>query len=536
MIPAKSGTSKSVDHFWRLRMSGTAERRIPDFIEGYGKVHPFTGVTREPETLTRAAVRFRSVPSGRSKRLEDIAAVFKACGIRNGATLSFHHHMRNGDHVLNMVLEEAARLGLRDLKIAPSSIFPVHAPLVEHMRNGVVTGIYTAYCSGPVAEAISAGVLKTPAVLQTHGGRARAVESGELPIDVAFVAAPTADDYGNLNGVQGRSACGTLGYAQVDVRSARQVVAVTDNLVPYPACPAEITQDFVDFVVEVPEIGDSSQIVSGSTRVTEDPVGLDIARTTAQVIDVSGLLKEGFSFQTGAGGISLAVAGFVQERMNEKDIKGSFAAGGITGKIVEMLEAGLFRSLFDVQCFDLKAVKSYAENPAHRSMSASLYGNPWNRGAVVNRLDTMILGAAEIDLDFNVNVTTRSNGVLMGGSGGHADTAYGAKLAIVTTKLKAGKYPKIVKKVTTITTPGSIIDVVVTDAGVAVNPIHAALGEKLVLAGVKVVPLERLYELANIDAKPPEADATHDARRIVAVQQYRDGTVIDVLRQVGSAK
>jgi citrate lyase subunit alpha/citrate CoA-transferase len=226
----------------------------------------------------------------------------------------------------------------------------------------------------------------------------------------------------------------------------------------------------------------------------------------------------------------------VQERMNEKDIKGSFAAGGITGKIVEMLEAGLFRSLFDVQCFDLKAVKSYAENPAHRSMSASLYGNPWNRGAVVNRLDTMILGAAEIDLDFNVNVTTRSNGVLMGGSGGHADTAYGAKLAIVTTKLKAGKYPKIVKKVTTITTPGSTIDVVVTDAGVAVNPIHAALGEKLVLAGVKVVPLERLYELANIDAKPPEADATHDARRIVAVQQYRDGTVIDVLRQVGSAE
>lgn len=103
------------------------------------------------------------------------------------------------------------------------------------------------------------------------------------------------------------------------------------------------------------------------------------------------------------------------------------------------MEAGLFRSLFDVQCFDLKAVKSYAENPAHRSMSASLYGNPWNRGAVVNRLDTMILGAAEVDLDFNVNVTTRSNGVLMGGSGGHADTAYGAKLAIVTTKLKVGR-------------------------------------------------------------------------------------------------
>jgi citrate lyase subunit alpha / citrate CoA-transferase len=516
-------------------MSRKAERKVPDFIEGYGKVKPFTGVTREPEVLVRAPVQFRTEPTGKSKRLKDVAEAFKACGIHNGATLSFHHHMRNGDHVMNMVLAEAARLGLRDLKIAPSSIFPVHAPLVEHMKSGVVTGIYTAYASGPVAEAITAGHLKTPAVLQTHGGRARAIESGELLIDVAFVAAPTADNYGNLNGVQGGSACGTLGYAQVDVRFARQVVAVTDNLVPYPACPAEITQDFVDYVVEVQEIGDSSQIVSGSTRVTEDPVGLDIARTAAKVIEVSGLLKDGFSFQTGAGGISLAVAGFVQDLMQEKGIKGSFAAGGITGKIVDMLEAGLFRSLFDVQCFDLKAVKSFRDNPAHQTMSASLYGNPSNRGAVVNRLDTMILGAAEIDLDFNVNVTTRSNGVLMGGSGGHADTAYGAKLAIVTTKLKAGKYPKIVKNVTTVTTPGSTIDVVVTDAGVAVNPIHAEFNEKLVTAGVKVVPLERLFELAHVEAAPPsQLGDDHETRRIVAVQQYRDGTVIDVLRQVGS--
>ncbi|WP_242539930.1 citrate lyase subunit alpha [Trinickia mobilis] len=387
------------------------------------------------------------------------------------------------------------------------------------MKTGVVTGVYTGYASGPAAEAISAGLLKTPAVLQTHGGRARAIESGELPIDVAFVAAPTADDYGNLNGVQGRSACGTLGYAQVDARAARRVVAVTDNLVPYPACPAEITQDFVDFVVAVPEIGDAAQIVSGSTRVTEDPAGLEIARAASQVIEVSGLLEDGFSFQTGAGGISLAVAKFVQERMQSKKIQGSFAAGGITGTIVEMLEAGLFRSLFDVQCFDLRAVQSYRKNAAHQGMSASLYANPWNRGAVVNRLDAMILDAAEIDLDFNVNVTTRSDGVLMGGSGGHADTACGAKLAIVTTKLKAGNYPKIVENVTTVTTPGSTIDVVVTEAGVAVNPFREELADRLKAAGLNVVPISRLHDLSQTDSR--QSASTQDDRRIVAIQQYR---------------
>jgi citrate lyase subunit alpha/citrate CoA-transferase len=517
-------------------MASISARTIPDHVDGYGKVQRFSGVSREPREVVFASVRSISEQTGASKLLSDIGAALDACGVRDGATLSFHHHMRNGDHLLNLVLAEAARRGLRDLTIAPSSIFPVHAPLVEHMRTGVVSGIYTAYVAGPVAEAISAGLLRNVAVLQTHGGRARAIESGELSIDVAFIAAPTADDYGNLNGVDGPSACGPLGYAQVDVRSARRVVAVTDNLVPYPACPGEITQDLVDFVVAVPEIGDASQIVSGSTRVTEDPVGLQIAQTAAAVIDASGLLVDGFSFQTGAGGISLAVAKYVGQLMRDKHVQGSFAAGGITGQIVDMLEAGLFRTLFDVQCFDLRAVRSYRDNPAHQGMSASLYANPWNRGAVTNRLDTMILGAAEVDLDFNVNVTTRSNGVLMGGSGGHADTACGAKLAIVTTRLKAGKYPKIVDSVTTVTTPGSTIDVVVTEAGVAVNPLREELAARLVAAGVNVVPLARLHDLSQTDASPGlRADAAiEQAKKIVALQQYRDGTVIDVLRQAGS--
>jgi citrate lyase subunit alpha/citrate CoA-transferase len=517
-------------------MASISARTIPDHVDGYGKVKRFSGVNREPREVVLAPVRSISEQTGASKLLSGIGAALDACGVRDGATLSFHHHMRNGDHLLNLVLAEAAKRGLRDLTIAPSSIFPIHAPLVEHMRTGVVTGIYTAYVAGPVAGAISAGLLRNPAVLQTHGGRARAIESGELPIDVAFIAAPTADDYGNLNGVDGPSACGPLGYAQVDVRAARRVVAVTDNLVPYPACPGEITQDLVDFVVAVPQIGDASQIVSGSTRVTEDPVGLQIAQTAAAVIDASGLLAGGFSFQTGAGGISLAVAKYVGQLMRDRHVQGSFAAGGITGQIVDMLEAGLFRTLFDVQCFDLRAVRSYRDNPAHQGMSASLYANPWNRGAVANRLDTMILGAAEVDLDFNVNVTTRSDGVLMGGSGGHADTACGAKLAIVTTRLKAGKYPKIVDSVTTVTTPGSTIDVVVTEAGVAVNPLREELAARLVAAGVNVVPLARLHDLSQTDVSPMlGADAAAgQAKKIVALQQYRDGTVIDVLRQAGS--
>ena len=149
------------------------------------------------------------------------------------------------------------------------------------------------------------------------------------------------------------------------------------------------------------------------------------------MIEAAGLLKDGFSFQTGAGGTSLAVADAVKRKMLEQQIKGSFGCGGITGYFVDMLEEGFFRTLFDVQCFDLRAVESIGRNIMHREISADLYANPFNRGSVVNLLDCVILGATEVDVNFNVNVNTESNGLLLHNTGGHCDTAAGAKLAIV---------------------------------------------------------------------------------------------------------
>lgn len=513
-------------------MINAAGREIPDCIDGYRAVEPFGGAfARQLGRGGTPAPRTGSRP-GVSKLLPDIGAALDACRVKDGATLSFHHHLRNGDQVLNQVMAEVARRGLRDIHVAASSLFPVHAPLIDHIRSGVVGAVSAAYIAGPLGEAISRGRLAQPAVMRTHGGRARAIEAGELVIDVAFMAAPAADVAGNFNGVEGPAACGTLGYAMVDAHHAHHVVAVTDHLVAYPAIPAEITQDCVDYVVKVNSIGDAEGIASGITKPTTDPVGLAIAERTADVIEASGLLADGFSFQTGAGGISLAVAASLKRRMLARAVKGSFAAGGITGFIVDMLEEGLFRSLFDVQCFDLRAVDSFRRERRHQSMSASLYGNPHCRGPVVNQLDVMILGAAEVDLAFNVNVTTGTDGVILGGSGGHSDTAAGAKLAIVTTKLAAGNFAKIVDRVTTVTTPGETIDVVVTDGGIAVNPLRADLAASLAAAGIAVVDISELRALAA--ARPGiRAQIRFPNGRVVAIVEYRDGTVIDVVRAIG---
>jgi citrate lyase subunit alpha/citrate CoA-transferase len=503
-------------------------REIPDSIAK--TIVPFAGAFAAEPTMIRQAPKVKRILPGESKLVENLEEVFKKISITNGMTLSFHHHLRNGDGVLNMVLDTAAKLGLRDLKIAASSIFAVHTPLIEHIKNGVVTEIDTNYMSGPVAQAISRGILAKPVMMRTHGGRGRAIECGQLKIDVAFIAAPAADDYGNINGTQGPAACGSLGYAMPDAEYAETVVAITDNLVEYPLMPVSIEQTRVDYVVNVDCIGDPKGIVSGTTKITRDPVGLRIAEMAAKVIQAAGLIKDGFSFQTGAGGASLGTAYFVRKMMEKAGVVGSFALGGITGYMVDMLENGLFKKLLDVQGFDLEAGLSIAKNQNHREISANFYASPFNCGSAVNKLDVVILGATEIDTDFNVNVVTGSDGVIMGGSGGHSDAAAGAKVTIIVTNLLRGRLPIIVDKVLTATTPGETIDVLVTERGIAVNPLRNDLKEKLINVGLPVKEITELKELAEKIAGKPKKIQTGE--RIVALVEYRDGTIIDIVHQV----
>ena len=185
------------------------------------------------------------------------------------------------------------------------------------------------------------------------------------------------------------------------------------------------------------------EVSPSQTRSTPASTCLRTVSSTAAVIAASGLLEDGFAFQTGAGGISLATAAAVGREMRTRGVVGSFACGGITGFHVEMLEAGLFRALMDVQCFDLAAVASYSRNANHMAMSASAYAGPHVGGAVVDRLSAVVLGAAEVDMGFNVNVTTRAGGVLIGGSGGHGDAAQGAQLTLITTRLTAASFPNV---------------------------------------------------------------------------------------------
>lgn len=465
-----------------------------------------------------------------SKKLSSIREAIRLAGLRDGMTVSFHHHLRNGDYVLNTVMAEVAALGLRDITVNASSLFDIHAPILEHIENGVVTGIQADYIAGGVGRAISQGVMERRVQFRTHGGRPRDISRGITPIDVAFIAAPTADPMGNCTGKYGKSACGSLGYAFADAMCARKVIVITDNLVPYPLQDFSISEDYVDYVVVVEAIGDPKGIVSGTTQITRDPVGLVMASLAAKVIESSGLLKDGFSFQTGAGGASLAAAKFLKDSMLRQQIQGSFGLGGITGYMVEMLQAGCFRSLLDVQCFDLKAVESLRSDPRHQEISAMQYASPHSRSAAVDSLDVVILGATEIDTDFNVNVHTDSNGFIMGGSGGHSDTAAGAKLSMIIAPMFRARLPIVTDRVTCISTPGKDIDVLVTQGGIAVNPRNGELKARLEAAGLPVIDIHELKEkterITGVPKKPVRGD------RPVAEVISRDGELLDLIYNV----
>lgn len=460
--------------------------------------------------------------------VSSIDQVFDKLSIHDGMTISFHHHLRNGDYVQNLVSEELLKRNIKNIHLAPSAIFPSNAILSQLIENGNVTSIDTDYLNGPVSKTIMEGKLQGFITLDTHGGRPRKIESGELKIDVAFIACPTVDQLGNGYGGIGESACGSLGYAIPDLMYAKKVVLVTDNLIPSLDDRISLDKKYVDMVLKIDKIGDKNGIVSGTTRITRDPVGLKIASLTTKLLDELGFIKKGMSMQTGAGGTSLAVASYVKELMIKRNIQGSFASGGINGYYVEMAKDGLFNKLYDVQCFDLDAVKSYNSNSFHVGISGSKYANPYDE-PIVDKLDFVILGATEIDKKFNVNVITDSYGYIMGGSGGHSDTAHGAKLTVITTSLIKSRMPIIKDEVTTITTPGEDIDILVTERGIAINPRRDDLLQKLKDSTLPIYPIDELYNQAlKITGVPKKIS---HGKRLIGVVEYRDGSIIDSLYQ-----
>ncbi len=510
--------------------TNAAGRLVPAEVNGRESV-PFRGVGGFRPAGRKAAPAIASCldfPLDGDKRVESLREALQRVGLADGMVVSSHHHLRNGDAVANLVFDTAAEMGVKDLMWFPSASFPVHANQLKHLESGVIHHIEGSM-NGPLGAYCSQGKMRGMGVLRSHGGRWQAIQDGEVHIDVAVIAAPAADAFGNANGLAGPAACGLLGFALADSVYAEKVVVVTDNLEPFPCLPWQIQGNNVDVVVEVDSIGDPSQIVSGTTRLTQSPDRRRIAELAARFCAAAGIMRPGFSFQAGAGGTTLAFAIYLADLMRASGVTARFARGGSTQHMVEMLEGGLVEYILDGQTFDLDGVRSMRNDSRHQDTSPFTSYNFHGKGNFASMVDVAVLGATEVDLQFNGNVVTHSDGRLLHGIGGWQN-CLAARCSMLLVPSFRDRIPVIVDEVTTVCGPGELIDVVVTERGIAVNPRREDLLDAVTGSDLPIRPIEDLKSeidrLCGVPAKPELSNHP------VAVVKWVDGTVLDTVWRV----
>ena len=511
-----------------------AGRLVPRVVNGV-KQTPFRTPSGIPPRGRTAGVPIRSCadyPSDGNKVVKSLKEALRRAGLHSGMTISTHHHLRNGDTLTNALFGVVDSMGVRRIRWFPSASFPCHEQLIPYFRSGTIH-----HCEGSMNGALgrfaSDGGMRGTGVLRSHGTRYQAVQDGEVHIDIAVIAAPAADMFGNASGVDGPSACGPLGFALVDSEYADRVIVVTDHLVPFPCVPWSIQGNRVDFVVEVPSLGDPALITSGTTVVTRSPDRQRIASYIVRFAEEAGILKDGFSFQAGAGGTSLAFVEKLKNRLSALGIRAGFVRGGSSGHLVGLLEEGLAGYILDGQAFDQAGVRSLKENPRHVPTSPFTSYNYHGKGNFASMVDLVVLGATEVDLDFNANVVTHSDGYLLHGIGGWQDCLF-ARCTVLAVPSFRDRIPVIVKRVTTLCAPGEMIDVVVTERGIAVNPRRQDLAGALRSSGLPLRTLEDIRaEVLSICGGEP-SPASVDERRPVAVVKWVDGSLLDTVYRVAA--
>ncbi|MCB2229354.1 hypothetical protein KQH82_01475 [bacterium] len=516
-------------------------------MEFNGKEYqPFDGAFSDRQYTGRLLGRthVRQIPH-RKDKVVTLDAVMDV--IRDGDTISYPHYYRTGDRGLQMVVEKLRAHGKRDISIYGNAFFDHVDPwLFDAIRDGIITGIYGNPYRALGAQITSGALLPWRSVGVSHGNRVRKLQTGEVDVRVAFGPVPMADVYGNANGLYGKDEhlCGPVGLFEADASYAEYVCLLVGTVSERLIMPTPLSMEQVDFVVKVDDPGLASGIGSGTLDLAHaraNPFNAEVAENVTKVIKASGVVQDNFAFQVGSGA-GLLILDNIRTMLKESKIRANFAIGGVTSMHVDMLDEGTLAHLMHGQLFEPspKVIESMRSNPNHHEITTAYYASVANKEAAVNMLDLAVLSTLEIDLEFNLN-TVCAGGRIIGGIGGGQDVAAGADLTIIFMPLATGKnakgFPKVVDRVFTRTTPGEVIDVVVTEEYAAINPASKssykdAIAERGKEFGVQLVSIEELRAKSQKKAESfgavPEVPKAEG--EVVHVIEWRDGTLLDVIR------
>lgn len=518
-------------------------RKVPTLVNGRPK-RPFAAAY-DPE--------FRPAWAGRPGRghafdgSSKVTTLDRALDVLvDGDWISYPHYYRTGDVCLQRIVTKLRERGLRGIHVFGNAFFDNCEPwLYEACRDGVLAGFTGSPYRKVGAHVVAGDLLPWVAEGYGHGSRVRRMHTGEVRIKLAFGPVPYADVWGNASGYDGSPEhyVGPLGLFTADTEFAEYTCLLAGQVVNHHVLPRSLHMQNVDFVVPVDNPGQASGVGSGTLdleRIRSNRFNSVMAAQVLQVMKAAEVVRDGFNFQVGSG-TGLIVLDELARILADQKIQAGFAVGGCTSLHVEMLRAGLIRHLLHGQCFQPSeaVMRSMREDRSHFELSTGDAYDFCSKQCVVDLLDVAVLSCLEVDRNFNVN-TVCANGRIIGGIGGAQGVAAGAKLTIMFLPLATGKngrgFPRVVDEVYTVVNPGEVVDVVVTEEHLAVNPASRSpyaddLRRNAPGAGLRLVSIDELLaeskrralEIGSIPARQETTD------EVVQVVEYRDGTLIDAI-------
>jgi citrate lyase subunit alpha/citrate CoA-transferase len=522
-------------------------REVPTQLDDR-TLRPFGGASAEmPETATHPA-RVPRRPFDGASKVTSLERAFEV--LRDGDALSFPHYYRNGgDRFLRAVIGELRRRNLRGIRLIGNAYFGDLDYLVAAVNDGIVAYVYgNPY--GTMAKAVAAGKLLPVRVIGcSHGGRQRDIMLGIEPVRLAVCPAPAADLWGNASGVLGSrdELCGPLGLFDADARYADYTCVCAGTVFDRFLPQRSLSMEHVDFVVPFEKVGDAAGIGAGTLDLARimSADNLKVADRVMALLGAAGLLRNGVAFQSGSGA-SLAILRRLCDHFVAHGLKASLTIGGITEIHVDMLHRGAVELILHGQCFQPTSAvfESLLRDPGHQEVTTSIYANLACKGTLTPLLDFALLSCAEIDTGFNVNTVTGYDGRFVGGIGGGPNVGR-SKLTIIFTTLagfskrRAQAYPSIRDRVNTVTMPGELVDVVITEEDAVINPASTspyvdALRENAARANITLISMEALAAKAMARAKElgPLMPAPDLSGETVELVKADDGSILDVVRQV----
>lgn len=178
------------------QIKNAADRLVPNEINGIEQI-PFKGVGKyrpEGKISNPPISSCADYPDDGNKIVKSLKEALKKAELKDGMTISTHHHLRNGDVIANQIFDAAHSLGVKNLRWFPSASFPCHSHLLRYLQDGTIHHIEGSM-NGPLGKFTSEGKMKGIGVLRSHGGRYQAIQDGEVHIDIAVIAAPTSDPF-----------------------------------------------------------------------------------------------------------------------------------------------------------------------------------------------------------------------------------------------------------------------------------------------------------------------------------------------------